>query len=122
MGKRRPTNVSVVEPSPQAEGVATPPLVAEATRVRDVAVDAALYLSALIENSEDAGVSKDLDGVITSWNKGAEDLFGYTAAEAVGRPVTILLPAERAGEELRILSEIHKGHRIPPYETVRRRK
>ena len=78
--------------------------------------------AAIIESSEDAVVSKNLDGVITSWNSGAERLFGYTAAEAIGRPVTMLIPPERIDEEPGIIARIRRGERIEHYDTVRRRK
>jgi PAS domain S-box-containing protein len=83
---------------------------------------AALHLASIVASSDDAIISKDLDGVITTWNHGAERLFGYTAAEAVGRPVTILIPPERLDEEPDILARIRRGERIEHYETVRRRK
>jgi PAS domain S-box-containing protein len=79
-------------------------------------------LAAIIESSEDAIVSKNLDGVITTWNSGAERLFGYTADEAIGRPVTMLIPAERMDEEPGIIARIRRGERIEHYDTVRRRK
>jgi PAS domain S-box-containing protein len=79
-------------------------------------------LAAIIESSEDAVVSKNLDGVITSWNSGAERLFGYTAAEAIGRPVTMLMPPELVDEEPGIIARIRRGERIEHYDTVRRRK
>ena len=79
-------------------------------------------LAAIVETSDDAIVSKDTDGLINSWNKGAERLFGYTAAEVIGRPITIIIPEERHSEELDILSRIRRGEHIGHYETVRRRK
>jgi PAS domain S-box-containing protein len=79
-------------------------------------------LAALIASSEDAIVGKTLDGKITSWNAGAERLFGYTAEEAVGQPITMLIPADRRYEEQRILDRIRHGATVPPYETIRRRK
>jgi two-component system, chemotaxis family, CheB/CheR fusion protein len=79
-------------------------------------------LSAIVESSNDAIVSKDLNGTITSWNQGAERLFGYTADEIIGKSVTILIPPERADEELAILSRIRRGEYVQHYETVRRRK
>jgi PAS domain S-box-containing protein len=79
-------------------------------------------LSAIVEGSDDAIASKDLNGVITSWNNGAERLFGYTAAEAIGKPVYILIPEDRHDEEPGILARIRRGERIEHYETVRRRK
>ena len=84
--------------------------------------DAARLLAAIVESSDDAIVTKNLDGIITSWNKGAEWLFGYTAAEAVGMPVFMLIPEDRRDEEPDILSRIRQGQRIDHYETIRRRK
>ena len=79
-------------------------------------------LRAVSETSEDAIVMKDLNGVITSWNKGAERVFGYAADEVIGKPVSLLIPADRYDEEPSILVRIRKGQRVEPYETVRRRK
>ncbi len=79
-------------------------------------------LAAIVESSEDAIVSKDLNGVITSWNAGAEKIFGYSAAEAIGRPITILIPEDRRDEEPRILERIRRSERVAHYETIRRRK
>lgn len=78
--------------------------------------------AAVIESSDDAIVTKNLDGVITSWNKGAERLFGYTAAETIGKSVTMLIPHDRQDEEPEILGRIRRGERIDHYETVRQRK
>jgi PAS domain S-box-containing protein len=79
-------------------------------------------LSAIVQSSEDAIVSKDLNGIITSWNHGAEKIFGYTPDETIGKPITILIPADRAGEEPPILERIRRGERIDHFETVRRHK
>lgn len=84
--------------------------------------EAKARLAAIIESSDDAIISKDLNGIITTWNRGAERLFGYEAAEAIGRSVTMLIPPERLDEEPRILERIRRGDRIEHYETVRRRK
>ena len=83
---------------------------------------AAQHYAAIVESSADAILSKDLNGVIMSWNKGAELLFGYTAEEAVGKPVTILIPVERHDEEPRILERVRRGENIDHYETIRQRK
>jgi PAS domain S-box-containing protein len=81
-----------------------------------------MWLSSIVDFSDDAIISKNLDGTITSWNKGAERLFGYLAEEAIGKSVTILIPPDRHYEEDRILKLIRRGERIEHYETVRRRK
>jgi PAS domain S-box-containing protein len=83
---------------------------------------AVYWLAAVVDSAEDAIVTKTLEGVITSWNRGAERIFGYTADEAVGRPVTILIPEDHLDEEPAILARIRAGERIEHYETVRRRK
>jgi PAS domain S-box-containing protein len=83
---------------------------------------AAQRLSAIVESAEDAILAKNLDGVITSWNPGAERLFGYTADEIVGKPVTVLIPPDRLGEEPAILARIRRGERVEHFDTVRRRK
>ena len=77
---------------------------------------------AIVNSAEDAIISKDLDGVITSWNAGAQRIFGYTAEEAVGKPVTLLIPTDRHNEEPVILERIRRGEHIEHYETVRQRK
>ncbi len=85
----------------------------DATRARMVAI---------VDSSDDAIISKNLNGVIQSWNRAAEALFGYTAEEAIGQPVTMLIPEDRFNEEPDILDRIRRGVRIEHYETVRRRK
>ena len=79
-------------------------------------------MASIVESSDDAIVSKDLNGVIVTWNKGAERIFGYTAEEAIGKPITILIPPDRHHEEPAILERIRRGERIEHYETVRTRK
>jgi PAS domain S-box-containing protein len=80
------------------------------------------HYQAIIESSEDAILSKDLSGVILSWNRGAERLFGFSPDEAIGKPVTIVIPLDRREEEPAILKKIHSGERIEHFETVRQRK
>src|SRR5215470_17238878 len=80
------------------------------------------WLASIVESSEDAIVSKDMTGIITTWNNGAERLFGYTSDEIVGKPVTFLIPSDRHVEERAILERISRGERIENYDTVRRRK
>jgi PAS domain S-box-containing protein len=80
---------------------------------------AAPWLAAIIESADDAIISKTLEGIITSWNSGAERLFGYTAEEVVGKPVTILIPPDHINEEPEILRRIKSGERVQHYETVR---
>jgi len=79
-------------------------------------------LASIVQSSDDAIVSKNLDGIITSWNKGAERIFGYTAEEAIGQPITIVIPQDRQDEERTILTRIRRGERIDHFETVRQRK
>ncbi len=78
--------------------------------------------TAIVSSSDDAIVSKNLSGVITSWNKSAERIFGYTAHEAIGQNVSMIIPPERRDEELEILARLGKGERIEHFDTVRRRK
>ena len=79
-------------------------------------------VAAIVESSDDAIVSKNLDGVITSWNKGAERIYGYSAEEAIGQPITIVIPHDRQDEEPAILTRIRRGERIEHFETIRQRK
>ncbi|MGB7079171.1 MAG: PAS domain S-box protein [Xanthobacteraceae bacterium] len=79
-------------------------------------------LASIVESSDDAIISKDLNGVITSWNPGAERLFGYAAADVVGKSITIIIPADLQDEEPRILARIRRGESIEHFETIRRCK
>jgi PAS domain S-box-containing protein len=79
-------------------------------------------LAAIIDSSDDAIVSKTLDGIITSWNRGAEKLFGYTANEALGQPIFLIIPENRIAEEHDVLARLRRGEKIDHFETVRRRK
>jgi PAS domain S-box-containing protein len=95
---------------------------ARADALRSTLLSDSQRLAAIVESSEDAIVSKDLNGIIVSWNQGAERLFGYTAEEVVGKPITILMPPDRVNEEPAILARIRRGERVEHFETIRRRK
>ncbi|MCX5577849.1 PAS domain S-box protein [Kaistia terrae] len=82
----------------------------------------AAVLSAIVESSHDAIISKDLNGVVVSWNAGAQSLFGYSPEEMVGKPIALLIPPDRQDEEPAILRRIRNGERVDHFETVRRRK
>lgn len=96
-------------------------MLVDITERRQAELDAR-RLAAIVESSDDAILAKDLNGIIITWNQGAERLFGYTPDEIVGKPVTILIPADRHDEEPAILARIRRGERIEHYETIRRRK
>jgi two-component system, cell cycle sensor histidine kinase and response regulator CckA len=92
--------------------------------VRDItarkrAEEAVVWLAAVVESSQDAIIGKNLDGVIISWNRGAESMYGYTAAEIIGQPISGLVPSNRAAEIPRIMERLRRGQRIKSYETDR---
>jgi PAS domain S-box-containing protein len=93
-------------------------MVADITE-RKLAEETRFRHAAIVESSDDAIISKNLDGGITSWNVGAQKIFGYTEAEAVGQPITILIPPELPYEETKILQRLKAGERIEHYETTR---
>jgi PAS domain S-box-containing protein len=76
----------------------------------------------IVESSDDAIISKTLEGIITSWNKSAERIFGYSAEEALGQPITMLIPQDRIDEETRIIESLRRGERVAPFDTIRLRK
>ena len=84
--------------------------------------DAAARLAAIVDSSDDVIVSKTLDGIITAWNPAAERMFGWTAAEAVGRPITLIIPEERRAEEDAVLARVRRGERVEYFDTVRATK
>ncbi|MGB7133571.1 MAG: PAS domain S-box protein, partial [Candidatus Sulfotelmatobacter sp.] len=88
----------------------------------ELAGQATALLAAIVDSSDDAIISKNLNGVITSWNKGAERIFGYTAAEATGQHITLIIPEDRREEEVGILRKLRNGQRIDHFETVRKCK
>src|SRR5204863_3554195 len=79
-------------------------------------------LAAIVESSDDAIISKTLEGVIVSWNAGAERMFGYSAKEVVGGPITVLIPSDFLDDEVQIINKLKRAERIQHYETVRVRK
>lgn len=86
---------------------------------RKLAEERQAILAAIVDSSDDAIISKTLEGIITSWNKAAQKMFGYTEAEAIGKHISIIIPAERIEEETMIISNIRQGHKIDHFETVR---
>jgi PAS domain S-box-containing protein len=86
---------------------------------RKQAEEAQAWLAAIVESSEDAIVSKTLDGIILSWNSGAQRLFGYAPHEAVGRPITLIIPPDRQDEEPAIMKRLRRGERIEHFQTIR---
>ena len=116
-GSEFPVEVSL-SPIETKEGVLVTSAIRDISE-RKLTADALLRLAAIVESSEDAIISKNLDATITSWNAGAQRIFGYTEEEAVGRPITILIPPDLWDEENRILETLKSGARIEHYETIR---
>src|SRR5271154_2080348 len=83
---------------------------------------AAALLSAIVDSSHDAIVSKTLNGIVTSWNRTAEELFGYTAAEMIGQSITVIIPPELLAEEDYVLGCIRRGEKVEHFETIRQAK
>jgi len=118
-GRLIPVSVTI-SPVHDADGR----VVAASKIVRDLSAASELegYFRAIIESSDDAIVSKDLNGIVRSWNPGAERIFGYTAAEMIGRPIEVIFPPDRRDEEPKILARLRRGERVDHFETVRVRK
>lgn len=114
--RRKDAGAEVAEQPPDHQSVAR-----DSDLERKLHLDAEL-LAAIVASSDDAIVSKNLDGFITSWNKSAERIFGYTAAEVIGQHITLIIPPERRGEENDILNRLRRGERVDHFQTVRRRK
>ena len=108
--------------APSVSGAATPNVDSRDISARNRAERAMNLLAAIVDSSDDAIISKNLDGVITSWNKGAERIFGYTAEEAIGWHITLIIPLDRRDEERDILARLKRGERVDHFETVRIRK
>jgi PAS domain S-box-containing protein len=124
-GRRRngtefPVEISL-SPLVTEEGVLVSSTIRDVTE-RKKAEEQRAQLAAIVDSSDDAIIGKSLDGTITSWNKGAERIFGYAAEEVIGQPISLLLPPGRQGEEPAIVERLKKGERVEPFETVRRRK
>jgi PAS domain S-box-containing protein len=107
---------------PQTRDTVTQSLLDELPALRLQADKAIGLLAAIVDSSDDAIVSKTLEGIITSWNAGAERLFGYTASEAVGQHISLIIPINRLDEETVIIDRIKKGERLEHFDTVRVRK
>src|SRR5689334_15135026 len=80
------------------------------------------HVARVVESTDDAIISKDLNGIITSWNRAAERMFGYTAAEAIGQSIKMIIPSDRQSEEDMLLARVRSGHGVTHFESVRRRK
>ena len=124
-GRRRngtefPVEISL-SPLETEEGVLVSSTIRDVTERRK-AEEVKTQLAAIVDSSDDAIVGKGLDGTIRSWNAAAERIFGYPAVEVLGRPISLLLPPGRQGEEPAIIERLKKGERVEPFETVRRRK
>ncbi len=121
LGARRQMDTRAV-PLRQPDGQIVHLGITRDVTVRKRAERAAGLLAAIVDSSDDAIISKNLNGVITSWNKGAERLFGYTPDEAIGQHITLIIPTDRRGEETEIIARIKRGERVDHFETVRIRK
>ena len=124
-GRRRDGSEFPVEigltPIEMADGLFVISAIADITE-RKRAEETRSRLAAIVESSEDAILSKDLDGLILTWNRAAEKMYGYSAAEVVGRPISLLVPPERAGEVAAIRERLQRGEHLENFETVRCRK
>jgi PAS domain S-box-containing protein len=118
-GKERPIDDSGAPIQEEGGAITGVVLVFRDISRRRQAEAAMARLAAIVESSEDAIIGKTLEGVITSWNAGAERLFGYTASEALGRPITLLIPPDRQQEEAEILARVARGERVEHFESVR---
>ena len=94
----------------------------ESAVTSDSTVELLARLAAIVDSSDDAIVSKTLDGIITSWNRGAEQLFGYTATEAIGQHIFLIIPDDRRAEEQEVLARLRRGEKVDHFETVRQAK
>ncbi len=121
LGARRQMDTRAV-PLRQPDGQVVQLAISRDVTLRKRAERTTGLLAAIVDSSDDAIISKNLNGIITSWNKGAERLFGHTAAEAIGQHITLIIPADRRNEETEILARLRRGERVDHFETVRIRK
>jgi PAS domain S-box-containing protein len=121
-GRQFPVSVAV-SPIRNSSGaiIGASKIIRDITRSKQLEREA-LRLAAIVTSSEDAIVSKTLDGIIQTWNRGAERIFGWTAEEVIGKSITIIIPEDRLGEEANVISRIRSGLSVEHFETVRRRK
>lgn len=118
---KKPGKRAAAKP-PKQHAIRRKPVRSTSSAVARAESEAQARLAAIVHSSEDAIISKDLDGIVTSWNRGAERLFGHTAEQAIGRPITLIIPPERHAEETSILQRIRSGEAVEHYETVRMRR
>jgi two-component system cell cycle sensor histidine kinase/response regulator CckA len=121
-GTRVPVSVTISPVRDKSGAITGASQIARDITDRVCAAEVRERLAAVVESSDDAIIGKTLDGTITAWNPGAENLFGYSASEAVGKPIQMLLPPERANEEYEILARIRRGEHLKHFETVRVQK
>jgi PAS domain S-box-containing protein len=121
LGARRQMDTRAV-PLRQPDGQVVQLAISRDVTIRKRAERTTGLLAAIVDSSDDAIISKNLNGIITSWNKGAERLFGHTAEEAIGQHITLIIPADRRNEEIEILARLRRGERVDHFETVRIRK
>ena len=121
-GRRVPISVSLSAViAPEGDLIGTSRIVRDMSQQRTLEREA-MRLAAIVNSSEDAIVSKDLNGIVQTWNPAAERMFGYTAEEIVGRPIRLIIPADRQSEEDQVLATIREGRAVEHFETVRQRK
>src|SRR5687768_8147799 len=121
-GQRIPISVSLsVVVAPEGQVVGTSRIIRDISEQRTLERET-LRLAAIVNSSEDAIVSKDLNGIVQTWNRSAERMFGYSAEEIVGRPIRLIIPEDRQTEEDKVLATIRTGGAVEHFETIRQRK